>query len=85
MFDGAFTYSLAKLDNTWGFANGDMKLKLVANPETGENTVIEWYNGGGDLQQDKVTNKLTVTLDIAGLAAEEQKVNVKVLSTANSK
>ena len=85
MFDGAFTYSLAKLDNTWGFANGDMKLKLVANPETGENTVIEWYNGGGDLQQDKVTDKLTVTLDIAGLAAEEQKVNVKVLSTANSK
>ncbi|MBQ3175413.1 MAG: hypothetical protein IJB58_05515, partial [Bacteroidales bacterium] len=83
MFDNGLSYELAKLDNTWGFEDGEMKLKLV-NDADGNPTILEWYNGGGDLQKNKETS-VTVTLVLEELATAAVDGKVTVLSTANSK
>ena len=83
MFDNGLSYELAKLDNTWGFEDGEMKLKLV-NDADGNPTILKWYNGGGDLQKNKETS-VTVTLVLEELATAAVDGKVTVLSTANSK
>ena len=77
-----FTYELPELDATWG-DEGNKKLNLVEN-ENGEKTILDWYNGGGELQNDKTT-VVKVTIDVKNLAAAAVEGKVKVLSSANSK
>lgn len=77
-FDGGFTYALPTNLDPNDFGNtGNEKLTLAGS-------VLTWYNGGGNLQNNLSTN-VVVTFTIADLAADEEKGNVTVLSTANSK
>ena len=71
-----FSYSMPDLDASWG-NEGNKKLTI-------DGSVIKWYNGGGDLQENKTTSYY-VTLDIPGLAAAREAGKVTVLSTENSK
>ena len=77
-FDAGFKYALPDDLDANDFGNtGNEKLTLAGS-------VLTWYNGGGNLQNNLSTN-VVVTFTIADLAADEEKGNVTVLSTANSK
>ena len=81
-----FTYDLSELDSTWG-DEGNKKLTLVTDEEG--NTYIRWYNGGGELQNNKYLmpedEEFNVTVSVENLAAQEVFPKVTVLSSANSK
>ncbi len=81
-----FTYDLSELDATWGNED-NKKLTLVTDAEG--NTYIRWYNGGGELQNNKYLmpedEEFNVTVSIENLAAQEVFPKVTVLSSANSK
>ncbi len=81
----SFTYDLSELDASWG-DEGNKKLKLV-NDADGNPTILEWYNGGGELLNNKVTDKeeFKVTVTIENLAAQEVLPVVTILSSVNSK
>lgn len=79
---GKDTYKLDKAGITFNYG-------LKADASFGDKltiggSIIDWYNGGNDLQQDK-SAKSVVTITIPEISTIEAEGNITVLSTENSK
>ena len=79
---GKDTYKLDKAGITFNYG-------LKPNPSFGDKltitgSIIDWYNGGNDLQQNK-SAKSVVTITIPEISTIEVEGDIIVLSTENSK
>lgn len=81
---GKETYKLDKADLSFAYdvdVDASFGGKLTVVNTTG---MVEWYNGGNDLQQDK-TAKSVATITIPQIATIKTTGDIKVLSTEHSK
>lgn len=79
---GKTTYKLDQANVTFGY-----ELSFDAsfgNKLTIAGSMVDWYNGGNDLQQNK-SAKSVVTITIPEIATIESQGAITVLSTENSK
>lgn len=81
---GKETYKLDKAGLSFAYdvkADASFGGKLTVVNTTG---MVEWYNGGNDLQQDKTATSVA-TIDIPEIAKIETTGTIEVLSTEHSK